>query len=411
MHSSHIKEIVLSPEQNKVFGAIVKKENVLVTGSAGTGKSTLLDALRKTFKDDLHITASTGIAAVNVSGVTVHRWAGITPDLSAQDVTDTVMKRKGAAFHRIRTAKMLAIDEISMVDSALIDTLDLLFKTVRKSKEPFGGVQMILFGDFLQLPPVKGSGFAFQSKAWTQAKIQPYRLTEVFRQADKTFSELLNQIRVGNLTKEGRDILQSRTGIKPTEKKRPVVVHTHNANADSINEQMLKKLKGKAVDWKAHDYGEPGPMKVIQKNCLAPELLKLKKGAQVMCLWNLNPEDGIANGSIGTVSSIEDRIPYVEFQNGILMDMERKEWQMRESGQVIAGRSQLPLRLAWAITSHKCQGMTLDAIEVFLERCFDYGQTYVALSRARTLEGLYIGSINYDMIRAHPDALKFYENI
>lgn len=411
MDSNHSKGIDLSPQQNSVFGAIVRKENVLVTGSAGTGKSTLLEALRQTFGDDLHITASTGIAAVSVSGVTVHRWAGINYDLSAQDAADMIVKRKGPAFHRIRTAKMLAIDEVSMVDASLMDTLDLIFRMVRRSKQPFGGIQMILFGDFLQLPPVKGSGFAFQSKAWASADIKTHRLTQVFRQKDEAFSNLLNQVRVGNITKEVRDILDSRRGVKPKGKIKPVIVHTHNSSVDTINDKQLAKIKGKATEWTAHDYGEAGPLKVIQKNCRAPELLKLKEGAQVMCVWNVAPEDGIANGSVGTVCSIKDRTPYVEFSNGIQMDFERKDyWQAREEGKVVAGRSQIPLRLAWAITSHKCQGMTLDAIEVFLNNCFEYGQVYVALSRARTLDGLYIGSINYDMIQAHPDALKFYEN-
>lgn len=411
MHSIQIKEIELSPEQNRVFGAVVKKKNILVTGSAGTGKSTLLDALQEAFGDDLHITASTGIAAVNVSGVTIHRWAGIVPDISAQDVVDMVMKRKGAAFRRIKTAKMLAIDEISMVDASLVDTLDLLFRTVRKSKQPFGGIQMILFGDFLQLPPVKGTGFAFQAKAWIAADIQKHRLTQVFRQKDAFFSGILDQIRLGNVTKEVREALDARIGLKPKGKLRPVAVHSHNSEVDRINNNMLGKIKGEVTEWKSHDYGEAGPLKNIQKSCRAPELLRLKIGAQVMCLWNIAPEDGIANGSIGTVSSITDRVPSVEFSNGMQMDLERCDWQSKESGQVVAGRSQIPLRLAWAITAHKCQGMTLDSIEVFLEDCFDYGQVYVALSRARTLDGLYIGSINYNMIRAHPDALKFYESL
>lgn len=409
MNSIQGKEkLELSPEQQSVYKAVLDRKNVLVTGSAGTGKSTLLSALLKKFPFDLHITASTGIAAVNVFGRTIHSWGGIGIDLPLQGVIDQVRTRKGPSFHRIKSAKMLAVDEISMVDSSLLEIMDGLFRDIRGCQLPFGGIQMVLFGDFLQLPPVKGTGFAFESETWKKAGIETFMLTKVFRQEDQLFSSVLNEIRLGNITPEIAAFLRQRKGLKPAKKIKPVIVYSHNKDVDEENEKMLKKLKTKEVIWKAHDYGEAGPLKNIQKNCLAPEVLKLKEGAQVMCLWNIAPEDGIANGSIGIVKSIEDNVPTVQFQNGMEVDFERKDWQCKDAGKVIAGRSQIPLRLAYSITAHKCQGMTLDSIEVFLDKCFDYGQAYVALSRCRTLDGLYIGSIDLNRIAAHPRALEFY---
>jgi ATP-dependent DNA helicase PIF1 len=400
--------IELSPEQKTVFKAVLDGKNVLVTGSAGTGKSTLLQALLKKWPFDLHVTASTGIAAVNVFGRTIHSWGGIFPDTPIEEIISQVTMRKGGAAARIKQAKMLAVDEISMVDASLLETMDRLFQAIRKDNRPFGGIQLVLFGDFLQLPPVRGTGFAFESQSWKSANIETHRLTKVFRQEDQEFSSVLNEVRIGNITQEISAFLKQRKGLKPSKKIKPVVVYSHNADVDAENEKMLKKLKTEEFTWKARDYGDPGPLKNIQKNCLAPETLRLKVGAQVMCLWNIAPEDGIANGSIGIVKSITDDIPTVQFANGIEMEMERKDWQCKDQGKIIAGRSQIPLRLAYSITAHKCQGMTLDSIEVFLDKCFDYGQAYVALSRCRTIEGLYIGSIDVNRIAAHPKALEFY---
>lgn len=401
-------KIELSPEQQYVYKAVLDRKNVLVTGSAGTGKSTLLSALLKKFPFDLHITASTGIAAVNVFGRTVHSWAGIGIDMTLEQVVDQVRTRKGPVIHRIKSAKMLAVDEISMVDASLLEMMDGLFKDIRGNSLPFGGIQMVFFGDFLQLPPVKGTGFAFESKKWSDAGIETFFLTKVFRQEDQVFSSVLNEVRVGNITPEIAAFLRQRKGLKPDKKIKPVIVYSHNKDVDEENAKMLKKIKAKEFEWKAYDYGEAGPLKNIQKNCLAPELLRLKEGAQVMCLWNIAPEDGIANGSIGIVTHIDHDTPTVKFQNGTEVEFERKDWECKDSGKVIAGRSQIPLRLAYSITAHKCQGMTLDSIEVFLDKCFDYGQAYVALSRCRTLDGLFIGSIDLNRIAAHPRALEFY---
>lgn len=401
-------KVELSEEQKSVYQAVLARKNVLVTGSAGTGKSTLLSALLKKFPFDLAITASTGIAAVNVQGRTIHSWAGI--DHTKATIPEVIAEAKNRipATLRVKAAKMLAVDEISMVDASLMEAMDAVFRAVRGVNEPFGGIQMIFFGDFLQLPPVnRESKFAFESPVWKKAEIETFRLTKVFRQEDEAFSAVLNEVRLGNITPEVGAFLNQRRGLKPSGKIKPVVVHSHNKDVDDENEKMLKKLKGEVRVWKARDHGEPNALKAIQKNCLAPETLNLKVGAQVMCLWNIAPEEGVANGSIGIVKEIGE-YPTVQFENGMTMEFKRQDYQMKEHGKVIAGRSQIPLRLAYSITAHKCQGMTLDAIEVFLDKCFAYGQAYVALSRCRTVDGLFISSMNPNKISADPRALEFY---
>lgn len=399
-------KIELSDEQKEVYRAVLERRNVLVTGSAGTGKSTLLEALRAKFRDMI-VTASTGIAAVNVFGRTVHSWSGVNTMKPIESVLEEVIRRKQYAS-RIKRAKILAVDEISMLDVSMLDSMDHIFRTIRGSDKPFGGIQMIFFGDFLQLPPVKGTGFAFESSAWKKADIKTFHLTHVFRQKDREFSSILNQIRIGEITPEVAAFLTSRKGLKPNKKIKPVVVHTHNDDVDKENAWALSKLKGEPHQWTAKDFGEEGPLKNIQRNCLAPEVLTLKVGAQVMCLWNIAPEDGIANGSIGIVTEIDGDTPIVQFENGLIHEFERKTWECRDGEKFLAGRSQMPLRLAYSITVHKSQGMTLDAIEVSLEKCFSAGQAYVALSRCRTVDGLFIKSLNLLGIYADPHALDFY---
>lgn len=407
--------MTLSDEQERVAAHIQAGGNALITGSAGTGKSTLLRELTSRFEGNLPVCASTGIAAVNVGGMTVHSWAGLgLGDDPAEVIAGNLTERKSGAWRRIRTAKRLAIDEVSMIHGELFELIDRVFRLVRENDAPFGGIQMILFGDFLQLPPVsKGreQRFAFQSDAWVSAGIRTFVLSKVFRQADAAFSAALNDIRLGNVTDAVKAMLTSRYRVADAAPEiEPVTVYTHNADVEAMNERRLAQIKGEAHEWRARDYGEPGPLKTLQKNCLAPETLRLKVGAQVMCLWNIDPEAGIANGSIGTVEGFgkHTKLPRVKFASGAVIEMEKRQWQIKSGSDILAERSQLPLRLAWAITVHKSQGMTLDKIRVHLAKAFEHGQSYVALSRARTLDGLFIESTSPGCIKAHPAAVAFY---
>lgn len=401
-----------SPEQEEILTLIQKGRNVLVTGSAGTGKSTLLKHLDERMEGKLPVCASTGIAAVQVGGLTLHSWAGL--GLADQSAEDTAANMGGAARKRIKAAKILAIDEISMIDAKLFDMLDTVFQTIRNKRLPFGGVQLVLFGDFLQLPPVSKSGwsgFAFESRAWGSARIETRVLRKVWRQADQVFVDILNELRIGDPDGVAEALLRTRLNPDdPAPEIRAVEIHTHNKAVDEENERQLRALVGPIITHKAGSSGDPYKQKALRKNCLAPEELRLRKGAQVMLLWNVAPLEGLANGSIGVIESFAKgtNFPTVKFSNGERREIGLKRWQTKVGDDVLAEYVQVPLRLAYAVTVHKSQGMTLDKIRVHLRRSFEHGQAYVALSRARTLEGLFIESIGE--IKAHPSAVEFYRN-
>jgi len=418
--------IQLSPEQERICTAAQVGHNILITGSAGTGKSVLLRELRRRLDTDgfggrFVVTASTGIAAINVRGATLHSWAGLgLAEGSCEQLLERVRERR-KAVQRIREVKRLAIDEISMVSAELLEKLDYVMRHVREERgRPFGGVQIIAYGDFLQLPPVsKGdekARFAFESEVWKGANFNTGILTKVFRQSDAAFSRALNEFRVGNVTDEAAELFATRYQAKDEDPTfQPIDIYMTNADVDSFNLERLREIDAPEVCYEARDWGEEWDVKAMDKSCLAPKNLRLKVGAQVMLLTNLNIECGLANGTIGRVVALPDKVkgwkcgPTVEFRNGQQRVLELAKWEMKVGDDVVAERWQIPLRLAWAITGHKSQGMTLDKCRVHLANVFEAGQAYVALSRARTLDGLFIQSTRKGCINADPRAVKFYQ--
>jgi len=420
---------LLSPDQKQAVYLIEDGESVFISGSAGTGKSYLLQYLKANYLDaGLHITASTGIAAVNVGGQTLHSWAAIgLGNLPTEQIIANLFSAKFSRVRRkLKLAKMLAIDEISMISAPVFDLLNDLLKAVRQSDQPFGGLQLILFGDFLQLPPVNRDGqlagdyqFCFQSKAWIELKPKSLLLKTVFRQEDTDFVDLLNNIRFGKINENDIKILQSRIGIvEEIGVIKPTILASHNIQVEEINKKELQKIGNNSQIFTAKFFGDTSKIDFLRKNCLANQTLELKVGAQVMMLKNTHQKDGIINGSIGIIKefSKKSNYPIVEFSNGAVLTIAPETWSLEKFDQekkeivVEAEMSQVPLILAWAITIHKSQGMTLDKVRCNLSRVFADGQIYVALSRVRSLKGLYIDELDFNRIRANQTIVEFYLN-
>ncbi len=418
------KPITLATEQQAFALALARGGNHMLTGRAGTGKSTLLDWLKLNHTGRISVTASTGIAALNVGGTTLHSWAGlgIGEDPPAK-IAGRINEARGNAWNNIMSCHTLAIDEFSMISATLFQTMEEVLRRVRRNGEPFGGIQVLMIGDFLQLPPVvKGDGdkhgrFAFNAPVWHTSRIETTILRKIHRQKDEAFATILNECAVGRPSAKTIEALEARLcAVDPDPKIKPVRLHATNASVDAINMDELAKLPGEPVLYRATDTNFtkwPEPLETLKKNCIAPEILALKIGAQVMLLKNIDAENGLVNGALGKVigfGNTESKFPVVEFASGFVMECDTEKWEQKNDARILAQRVQVPLRLAWAITIHKCQGMTLDKVEADLQSVFEHGQAYVALSRAKTLEGLFLTGLKVSAITADPEALAFYES-
>lgn len=417
----------LSSAQKKVIELYLQGANLFVSGGAGTGKSFILNYLKHNFSSQgLQITASTGISAVNIGGTTIHSWAGI--GLANQPLEQIINNLYTAKLSKLRKkiilTKSLAIDEISMISAETLDILDCVFKEIRQSTKPFGGLQVLFFGDFLQLPPVNRlqnkPNFCFNSKIWSELNLQNIVLEEIFRQSDSKFIKLLNNIRFGKIEENDIKILKSRININDDSSSiRPTILTTHNSKVENVNHNFLKNIPHPEQIFNAQYSGDTFKIEFLKKNCLAYPQLRLKVGAQVMMIKNSLQKEGIINGSLGLVRDFSNKknYPIVEFANGKSFTIGPEEWLLEKfdpetkATSIEASISQIPLILAWAITIHKSQGLTLDKISCDLSESFSAGQSYVALSRARNLEGIFIQSINFTKINADQDAINFYNLI
>ncbi|TKA55607.1 hypothetical protein B0A53_02785 [Rhodotorula sp. CCFEE 5036] len=476
------QKVVLSPEQQVVLKLVVEEgKNVFFTGSAGTGKSVLLreiiSSLKRKYRgsgDAVAVTASTGMAACNIGGTTIHSFAGIGLGVGTPDQLVSNVMRNKTAKTKWQRVKVLVIDEVSMVDGQLFDKLAYIANKLRQkvgskaAKKPFGGIQLVVTGDFFQLPPVtKGSNpsFAFQAAAWKESIDHTVNLTQVFRQKDTRFIDMLNEMRFGQLSEASIKAFYALArepklnGMEPTE------LFPMRNEVERANQNRLRALKGVETVYLAHDkvFGSSNPEDLRKstylQNFMAAEKLVIKEGAQVMLIKNLDTD--LVNGTIGRVIKIgipelqddddeDERLlddgidptgarirqpddarrrkiaadaakgliehaPYVEWQTPAGPQsrwMTREEFKVEDNaGKELASRKQYPIILAWAMSIHKSQGQTIPCVKVDLGRVFEKGQSYVALSRATSLDGLQVLRFDPSKVKAHDTVIEWSKTL
>lgn len=392
--------------QEQALDILKMGHNVFLTGAPGTGKTFVVNEYIEYLEDhdiNVAVTASTGIAATHIGGQTIHSWSGvgIKENISEWDVE--AMLEKKYLWNRFDKTDVLIIDEVSMLSAGLLDSIDRIAKAMRRSQAPFGGMQVVLVGDFFQLPPIGNADtlYAFQSNIWREAEMHVCYLEKSYRQDEGELWSLLTQIRNQDVD-EGTHMTLSDCQEFRLSDVEPTRLYTHNADVDTINEQKLAELKTPLCTFPSHSRGAQKNIDSLKKSLLAPETLRLKEGALVMFVKN-NPEKGYVNGTMGYVIDIDDTEITVGTYDGRQINVEAESWSItNDDGKILAEVIQLPLRLAWAITVHKSQGMTLDAAEIDLSKCFVPGQGYVALSRVRTIQGLKILGYNANALAIDP---------
>ncbi len=419
-----LSEITLSPDQEKILGLLqTSKTPIFLTGKAGTGKSLLLQYYRQKSNKNIVVCAPTGVAALNIGGQTIHSLFKIPPELIRKDS----LKVEKRAAKLLKHVDVLIIDEISMVRPDLMDAIDYVLRKARSSSIPFGGVQIIMFGDLFQLPPViqkevsdyfeqnYGGNFFFNADVWKNIKFDIRELTTVFRQKDEDFKSVLNAVREGTITDEQIMVLNKRAGAEiPSEG--VITLTTTNVSAKKINETKLSLLKEKGYEYKAEISGN------LEKSAYpTEEILQLKKGAQVMLLRN-DKDKRWVNGTLGYIDSLKNDEIKVNI-DGNIYSVPRETWKKIKyifnettktlEEKVVSSFTQFPLRLAWAITIHKSQGQTYNSVAIDMGfGAFTYGQTYVGLSRCKSIDGLYLKrKISREDIIVEPKIINFMKNI
>lgn len=423
--------MIFTDEQLQIIETIKTGRNVFVTGPGGTGKSTIIQHLIDNVYADpisfktIGVTAMTGAAAVLINGQTLHSFLGI--GLGKDSVDDLVTK----IMARPKTKKIwddtdiIIVDEISMLSSELLTKLNNVAKEVKTNNKPFGGIQLIFAGDFLQLPCIKGD-FCFECEDWDECAFATFHLTQILRQHDVRFQECLNNARFGKITQEDLEYCQNKNNVNNvlnvlSDVIKPTKILCHNADVNEINKRKLEKLPTKEIkeynadiEYNSNFYN-PFKHKFlfqdITKICNAQPVLSLALGAQVMLLINIDTKIGLVNGSRGVIVDFtNEELPVVLFKNGCKLIIDYHKYEVKEGKYLVGTIFQIPLKLAYAITVHKSQGMTLDSAIIDLNGVFEYGQAYVALSRVKNIESLFLLNAVVSSFKAHPKAINFYNN-
>lgn len=426
----------LADEQKQVMkSAFIDKRNLFVTGAAGTGKSYLIKRLCDIAKEcgiKVDVTSTTGSSALNIDGLTIHSWSGIGICGDLDSALKRIQNLKTAP-NNIKSCNILIIDEISMAAAHIIDMLDGIFRKIRKCDQPFGGIQIIVCGDFYQLMPVKSDKFAFESLSWKHVFTCVHELIDIFRQEDKEFCTALNEIRTGYVSDKTKRMFESCIGKKFNDGIEPTVLFPTNDDVTNYNLEQLYKLpyaqsglfefkstdeimdnkkRGKGINYTQKDKDDY--LQRLNKECMAEQSLELCIGAQVMLIKNLDVKGGLVNGSRGVVIGFNvEQAPVIRFINGIELVMQHTVWNLKINEFTNIRRTQYPLKLAFAISLHKSQGMTLDRIVVNLgDRVFaGSSMMYVGLSRVRDIKGLSIIDIDWNKLHVDRRVREFYENL
>lgn len=452
------QRVTLSEEQQHVLQLVLQGKSVFFTGSAGTGKSVLLREIIRSLKlkynkaiEAVAVTASTGIAACNIGGVTLHSFAGFGLGTGTVEQLVKYVKRNKKTVQKWTRTKVLIIDEISMVDGELFDKIVRIARLMRKNPNGMGGMQLVVTGDFFQLPPVAKGGsnmvFSFDAETWDEVIQHTFNLTKVFRQKDQTFVDMLNEMRFGSLSADSVKRFRSLSrsidwgdGIEPTE------LFPLRANVDNANMQRLQALPGKTVCFTAVDGGslqDATQRDKMLSNFMAPKELSLKLNCQVMLIKNT--DETLVNGSMGKVIAFRTPAEHHTIVTGLPSEeggdaakkaankgkvyplvrfsvfdamhnktthrdvlVQPDSWKVEgQNGEVVVSRTQIPLILAWAMSIHKSQGQTLDRVRVDLGKVFEKGQAYVALSRATSLQGLQVQHFDPARVMAHPRVIEW----
>jgi ATP-dependent exoDNAse (exonuclease V) alpha subunit len=398
-------------KQETALNILKLGKNVFITGSAGTGKTYILNKYIKYLKErEIYpsIVAPTGIAASHLKGQTIHSFFHLGIRESIDDGFIDYLLDKRYLRKRFDELQVLIIDEVSMISPEIFSAMDIILQSFKESIEPFGGVQVVLSGDFFQLPPVskkkREKRFAWQSPSWKDLELKSCYLQEKFRQKDNKLIQVLDEIREGKITEFTHKTLESRFQKELNSKFTPTKLYTHNFDVDRINNVEIRKLKGREKLFVYESKGSKKSVEKIFKSSLVLEELILKKDAVVIFIKN-NHEQGYVNGTTGRVVSFskKDNLPIVLTSDGAIIKVDYSDWSIEnDGGDVLATVSQIPLRLAWAITVHKSQGMTLSSAEIDLSKTFEVGQGYVALSRIKSIEGLRLLGFNEMALRVDP---------
>lgn len=383
--------------------------SVFLTGAPGAGKTYVLNefigrVMRRNKR--VAVTASTGIAATHIGGSTLHSWSGIGIRDQLSDWDLAKLRNNNRLIKRYNGTDILVVDEISMLRGSQLDMVNELAKLFRENQEPFGGMQVVLVGDFFQLPPIVRGGmgdFVFESQAWQELAPKVCYLNEQHRQTHSGdgLLDLLESMRRNDVNELHEAALQERLGREPDDGIVVTRLYSHNMDVDSVNARHLAALPGPRHTYQMQTSGRAPKIESLTKSLLAPSELTLAVGAEVMFVAN-DFAKGFANGSRGRVVAFKGEEPVVELVSGREIVVEPHEWKLTEDDKVQATASQLPLRLAWAITIHKSQGMSLDGAIIDLSKSFTPGMGYVALSRVRSMDGLYLQGINNVALQLHP---------